>query len=217
LDEVRQSLTATLRGVLFLAVPASVGLVLLRQPIIELLYQRGSFNSHSTELVAWALLWYAAGLIGHSLLEILARAFYALHDTKTPVIVGIIAMGLNVVFSFSFSALFGRLGWMPHGGLALANSLATALESIVLLVLMRKRLKSLSFQSLIKGFGQSLTASLLMGVIILIWIQKAAISPAWLIALGGTTIGAGTYLLTTLIMKVPEVQLLIRFIKEKIV
>jgi len=216
LDEVRHSLTATLRGVLFLAVPASIGLILLRQPIIELLYQRGSFNAHSTELVAWALLWYAAGLIGHSVLEILARAFYALHDTKTPVIVGVVAMGLNVVFSFSFSALFVRWGWMPHGGLALANTLATALESIALLILMRKRLKGLSSLSLIKGFGQSLAASLLMGSVILVWLQKVTISPTWLIALGGTTIGGGVYLLTIMVMKVPEVQLLIRFVKERI-
>jgi len=54
--------------------------------------------------------------------------FYALHDTRTPVIVGTIAMSLNIVFSFAFSALFASLGWMPHGGLALAMSFETALE-----------------------------------------------------------------------------------------
>jgi len=138
LDEVRSSLAASLRGVLLLSIPASIGLILLREPIITLLYQRGEFTEHSTTLVAWALLWYAAGLVGHSVLEVLARAFYALHDTKTPVIVGVIAMSLNVVFSFAFAALFKQIGWMPHGGLALANSLATALETIALLVLMRR-------------------------------------------------------------------------------
>jgi putative peptidoglycan lipid II flippase len=160
---------------------------------------------------------YSILVIGHSLLEILARAFYALHDTKTPVLVGIIAMALNVVFSFSFSALFVRLGWMPHGGLALANTLATALESIALLILMRKRLKGLSSRQLIGGFGLSLAASLLMGSVILLWLQKTTSSPAWIIALVGTTIGAGIYLLVILIMKVPEVQLLIRYIIVKIV
>jgi len=217
LDEVRHSLIATLRGVLFLAAPASVGLILLRKPIIELLYQRGSFNSHSTDLVAWALLWYAAGLIGHSLLELLARAFYALHDTKTPVLVGIVAMALNVVFSFAFSTLFIRLGWMPHGGLAAANTLATALESIALLILMRNRLKGLVLRQLTGGLGQSLAASLLMGTIIFLWLQKMTLSPAWLIALGGTTIGAIVYLLVILIMKVPEFQLVTRSIKERII
>jgi len=216
LDEVRHSLAATLRGVLFLAVPASVGLILLRQPIISLLYERGNFNAHSTELVAWALLWYAAGLIGHSVLEILARAFYALHDTKTPVMVGVAAMSLNVVFSFSFSALFKRLGWMPHGGLALANTLATALESIVLLVLMRKRLKGLSSRNLLKGFGQALAASLLMGSVIFVWLQKGVASSAWLVTLGGVVLGGGVYLVSILVMQVPEVQSLVRYVKSRI-
>ena len=199
-----------------MAVPASVGLILLRQPIIELLYQRGSFNAHSTELVAWALLWYAAGLIGHSILEILARAFYALHDTKTPVIVGVVAMGLNVVFSFSFSALFIRWGWMPHGGLALANTLATALEAIALLILMRSRLNGLSSRKLIKGFGQSLAASFLMGTFIVVWLMKATNFSAWLIALGGTFIGGVIYIITILVMRVPEVQSLFRFVRNRI-
>lgn len=216
LDDVRYSLTSSLRGVLFLAVPASVGLILLRQPIIALLYQRGNFNAHSTEIVAWALLWYAAGLIGHSMLEILARAFYALHDTRTPVMVGMVAMGLNIVLSFLFSALFKRLGWMPHGGLALANTLATALEAIVLLILMHKRLKGLSPRTLMAGFGQSLIASLLMGAIIFIWLQMAFTSNAWIIVLGGVVLGGGIYLLAILIMPIPEVKTFIRLIKNRI-
>src|SRR5574341_2431612 len=96
---MRRSLADSLRGVLLLAIPASLGLILLRQPLIVLLYQRGAFDARFTELVFWALLWYAAGLVGHCLVEVLARAFYALHDTKTHVMVGLAAMGLNVAFS----------------------------------------------------------------------------------------------------------------------
>ncbi|RLD06256.1 MAG: hypothetical protein DRI32_02875, partial [Chloroflexi bacterium] len=140
LDDVRHSLSATIRGVLLLSIPAAVGLIILRKPLVALLYQRGEFDARSTELVAWALLFYAVGLVGHSVMEILARAFYALHDTKTPVLVGIGAMSLNIVFSIAFAALFEQIGWMPHGGLALANSLATALEMVLLMILMRKRL-----------------------------------------------------------------------------
>ena len=117
LNEMRASLAASIRGVLLLSMPAAVGLMLLRTQIVALLYQRGVFNAHSTELVAWALLWYAAGLVGHSVVEILARAFYALHDTRTPVIVGAAAMGLNIGLSFLFIWLFSSIGWMPHGGL----------------------------------------------------------------------------------------------------
>ena len=143
LVEMRHSLASTLRGVLLLSLPATLGLILLRYPVIALLYQRGKFDVQSTDMVAWALLWYTVGLVGHSVVEILSRAFYALHDTRTPVIIGTIAMSLNIVFSFAFSALFASLGWMPHGGLALALSVSTALEMSALFILMRRRLKGL--------------------------------------------------------------------------
>ena len=101
-------------------------------------------------------MWYAAGLVGHALVEILSRAFYALHDTRTPVTVGVIAMGLNVVFSLLFPGMFERWGWMPHGGLALANSLATGLESVTLVFLMRRRMKGLNGAHIWKGVGVAL-------------------------------------------------------------
>ncbi len=120
-DEMRSSLASTLRGIIFLSLPAALGLILLRQPLIALLFQRGNFDVHSTDLVAWALLWYAAGLIGHNIVEILSRAFYALHDTKTPVFVGAGAMSLNIIFSFAFAWIFTQVGWQPHGGLGIGE------------------------------------------------------------------------------------------------
>ncbi|MGH2627600.1 MAG: murein biosynthesis integral membrane protein MurJ, partial [Anaerolineales bacterium] len=97
--ELRDSIRGALRGVVFLSLPASVGLILLRRPLTALLFERGAFDASSTDLVAWALLWYAAGLVGHSLVEILSRAFYALQNTRTPVLVGAAAMSLNVILS----------------------------------------------------------------------------------------------------------------------
>src|SRR5512147_1661979 len=152
LDEMRTSLASTLRGIFLLALPATVGLVLLARPIVSMLYQRGEFNSITAEMTAWALLWYAAGLLGHSIMEVLTRAFYAQHDTKTPVIIGTVAMGLNVVFSLAFSRLFLQLGCMPHGGLALANSLATALEATALFIFMRRRLNGIEGSYVARGF-----------------------------------------------------------------
>lgn len=206
LDDVRHSLAASLRGVLLLSVPATVGLIVLRVPLITLLYQHGEFDAHDTRIVAWALLWYAVGLIGHSVMEILARAFYALHDTKTPVIVGTIAMTLNVGFSLLFAALFERLGWMPHGGLALANSLATTLEMGGLLVLMRKRLNGLHGRSILRGFGQAAVAALGMGLALIWWEQAQVTSETWLVALGGLGIGGAVYLIAIWLLKVPELR-----------
>jgi putative peptidoglycan lipid II flippase len=193
LAELRTTLAASLRGILALSIPAALGLILLRQPLIMMLYQRGAFDERSTELVSWALLWYAAGLVGHCLVEVLARAFYAMHDTKTPVMVGAAAMGLNLVFSILFSAWFSRIGWMPHGGLALANSLATALESVGLLYLMRRRLGGLEGVRLLQGAWQASLAALAMGVGLWAWIDWTGGQAAWLVALGGVALGGLVY------------------------
>lgn len=216
LDELRTSLASSLRGVLLLAIPASVGLVLLRRPLIVVLFERGEFDAHSTDLVAWALLWYAAGLVGHSVVEIMSRSFYALHDTRTPVILTSLAMGLNVVFSILFSALFTRLGWPPHGGLALANSLATALEMAGLLVLMRRRLQSLDGLHVLKGALKAAAGALLMGLVLWGGMELFGEQPAWLVAAGGIAVGGLVYALAMLALRVEETRLLIGYLSARL-
>jgi len=208
-DEMRSSLAATLRSVILLALPASVGLILLRQPLISLLYQRGEFDDRAVEIVAWALLWYAAGMVGHSIMEILTRAFYAQHDTKTPVIIGTIAMGLNVVFSLAFIKLFELIGWMPHGGLALANSLATALEAAVLFVVMRKRLNGIEGSHVLRGVIPSVAGAAAMSFAIWGWLTLGQNFSAWILAPLGVVIGGGIYFAALWILRVPELQYMV--------
>lgn len=202
LDELRGSLAASLRGILLLAAPASAGLIILREPIVTLLYQRGQFDAQMTALVSWALLWYAAGLVGHSVLEVLTRAFYAQQDTRTPVIVGATAMALNVVLSLAFSAMFARAGWMPHGGLALANSVATALEMAVLYILMRRRLGTMNGRSISLGLVHALagTAGLCAAVVPVTRLDL----PAWSTTIGGVVLGAGVYFIVMRLLREPE-------------
>jgi putative peptidoglycan lipid II flippase len=206
-DEMRASLASSLRGVLLMAIPASLGLMVLRRPLVALLYQRGEFTAASTELVAWALLWYAAGLTAFSIVEIISRAFYALHDTKTPVILLVVSMILNLVFSLLFTSLFNRIGWMPHGGLALANSLATVIEMTGLLVLMRRRLKGLDGQAILQGVGQSVMAALGMGAALWAWLAFTPGLPNSIVALGGVAVGGGVYLLLLVLMGVRELRM----------
>jgi putative peptidoglycan lipid II flippase len=205
-DEMRRSLASTLRAIILLSLPAGVGLILLRYPLVEVLYQRGEFTARSTELVAWALLWYAAGLVGHALVEILSRAFYALHDTRTPVTVGVITMGLNIVLSLAFSAWFARIGWMPHGGLALANSLATGLESIALVFLIRRKLNGLEGSYVWRGVGVSVAGTALMAA--------AVIGARWLLGggplvvelFGALAAGLAAYVGLMWVLKMPELR-----------
>ena len=206
--EMRSALSTSLRWALMLSIPASVGVILLRQPLVAMLYQRGEFTARSTQLVAWALLWYTAGLVGHALVEILSRAFYSLHDTKTPVMVGVAAMLLNVVFSYLFSFVFIRAGWAPHGGLALANTTATALEAVVLLGLMRGRLFGLEGRNILSGVLQSLAASLAMGAALAFWLALTPEAPVWLVSLGGVVIGGLVFGLAGLALGLPELRTL---------
>ncbi len=204
-EALRSSLAASLRGVILLAVPASLGLIVLRQPLVAMLFQRGAFDMSSTELVAWALLWYAAGLVGHSVLEVLTRVFYAQHDTRTPVQIGGMAMLLNIGLSIALSQLFVRVGWMPHGGLALANSLATALEATALFALLRRRLGGLEDGWIARGALQATLAALGMSLALGAWSRAAAELNRWLVGLGGVALGGVLYGAILFLWRVPEV------------
>jgi putative peptidoglycan lipid II flippase len=216
LDEMRASLAVSLRGVLLLAVPASLGLMLLRKPLVALVYQHGEFTAESTDLVAWALLFYAFGLVGFSIVEIVSRAFYALHDTKTPVAVGVAAMSLNLVFSLLFSDLFRRVGWAPHGGLALANSLATYLEAFALLFLMRRRLGGLQGRRILAGLGQAGLAALVMGAVVTGWLLLIGDGSFAVLALGGVAVGGAVYGLGLLVLGVSEVRQVLGLVQRRV-
>lgn len=217
LDEMRSSLASTLRSVILLSLPAAVGMILLRTPLIRMLYENGStFTAHSTELVGWALLWYCTGLVGHSIVEIISRAFYALHNTKTPVFVGVIAMSLNIGLSFGFSALFSALGWMPHGGLALALSLSTTLEAITLLVIMRKRLGGLHGREFWHMGIRCLVATTIMAVGLWGWLRLTAGRAAWLVLLVGFCAGIILYVGMLQLLHVREISQLVTLIKNRL-
>ena len=216
LDQMRATLATSLRVVLLLSVPATMGLILLREPIIVLLYQHGEFGTDSTQLVSWALLWFAAGLVGHAVVEIMARSFFALHDTKTPVAVGIAAMSLNVLFSILFSRWFTQLGWMPHGGLALANSVATALEMAGLLILMRRRLNGLEGRRIMRALVPACLATAAMSLVLWGWLSISSDIAPMVVVGGGLVIGAGVYGFLIWVLGVSEVKVGVRAIKNRI-
>ena len=215
LDEMRSSLSAALRVTFMLAVPATIGLVLLRKPIIRVLYEGHHFDPASTDLVAWALLWYGLGLVGHSIVEISSRAFYALHDTKTPVFVGVGAMSLNLVFSFAFTALFREIGWKPHGGLALANTAATFIESIILIILLNRRMQGFDGRRIFRSFLKFLTAGTAMGFL-LYFLSRGLNIRHHVLKLGvEILLGVALYLILIVVMKSDELKSLLDIRKSR--
>jgi putative peptidoglycan lipid II flippase len=216
IDELRKTLASALRGVILLSVPATAGLILLSVPLITFLYQRGEFTAETTKLVAWALTWYAAGLVFHSVLEVLVRAYYAMHDTKTPVLVGAAAMTLSIGLSLVFAPFFLTVGWMPHGGLALAVSVSTALEVTTLFLIMRKWLNGIHGPDIAKGFGAAALGTLGMIAALVFWMRAAGSAHAALTTLGGVAIGGSVYGLILILLRVPEVRSLFEMVRGRL-
>jgi putative peptidoglycan lipid II flippase len=207
-------LVAALRAVFYLTLPATVGLILLSVPIVEMFFMRGAFDSQDVAMVSWALAWFAVGLVAHSELEIVTRAFYALHDTATPVWVGGGAMALNVVLSLLLMRLFEQVGliylpgvyepWMPLGGLCLANSLATMLETLILAWLLHRRLGGLGSRVLWMSLLRTALSALAMGGALWIYLGLVPTRNAWILGCGGILVGGGTFLVASLLLRSPE-------------
>jgi len=125
-------------------------------------------------------------------------------------------MSLNVVFSFAFSALFTSLGWMPHGGLALALSVSTALEMSALFILMRRRLKGLDSMNIGRGLLQAALATLVMSAVILGWLHFASRYSVWIIAPVGIIAGGIIYVAIMYMLRVPELGELVSAVKRRL-
>lgn len=207
-DRVRGMLAEALRLILFLTVPAIAFLVVAREPVVGLLFQRGAFDDASRAVTAYALAGYAIGLAGHATIEITTRVFYAFHDTRTPVTLAIASM-IGYV-------LIGRwlIGPFDVGGPALALSIVATLEGIVLLGLAGRRLGSIEGRALARSLGQILPASLGLAAIGTIggYVGGRIAEPplAWWIAVAiGVGLGGPVYLGYTWLTGSRELRILV--------
>ena len=171
-DALRRTLEQSLRMILFLTIPAGLALMVLSGPLVAFLFQhgaglfglfglfgfsqRGAFSEASTDITQAALIFYAIGLFAHAAIEILSRGFYALGDTRTPVLYAVVAVVVNLILS---AALVGPL---EIRGLALAVSLATVIEVTLLFAALRLRMQGLDLRALARSLFQTLLAALLM-------------------------------------------------------
>jgi putative peptidoglycan lipid II flippase len=210
LAQLRSSLSATVRSILFIAIPAAIGLLVLREPIVQLLFQRGEFTAASTAIVALALAGYALGLIGHSGVEILARAFYALHDTKTPVLLGILALAIDLVMGISLINALGVLG------LALANMTAASIEMILLIVVIRRRLVGLDDRRVALSALKTTAAAVLMGLSVWLFLSATAEASVFVRVVGGLIIGAGVFFVAAWLLHSEELRGVLGMVKRRL-
>lgn len=209
LNGLRRAFSTGFRVTLFLTVPATVGLMLLARPIIEILLQRGAFTAESTDMTLLALELFAVGLFAHAGLETITRAFFAMHDTATPVKIGIASVALNIVLSFLL------IGPLKQGGLALANSIATILEMFALLYLLRPRLHGVDGRALARSAIKIFVGAIVMALTIGLYeLTPLAASPLALVS-GGIILGAGAYFLTMFALRSEEIAIAMQSVKSK--
>jgi putative peptidoglycan lipid II flippase len=156
-----RSVSFSLRLIAFFIIPASVALILLRVPIIAVLFQRGRFTPLDTQETAYALLWYAVGLWAFSGLKVVTQAFFSLKDTKTPLWVGIGAVAVNTVGGLLL------MSPMAQGGLALATSLAAGFNVLLLFFILVRRLGQFPMLDLVISLVKICGAAAVMGLFLM--------------------------------------------------
>ena len=205
---VQEMVARALRFTLYLSIPATVGLILLREPLVRALLERGAFDETASDLVSDALLFYAIALAAHTSIEILSRGFYALGDTRTPVTFALASMLINVVLA---AILFGP---MELKGLALALSVATIFEAIGLFLVLNRRMDSnLWNRAMATGLYRIVIGTVLMaqavGILLLVLDETGQFGPRSFFALlAGTAVGGLVYYMATLVMRMSEAELL---------
>jgi putative peptidoglycan lipid II flippase len=215
MDEWKRTISFSLRLILFITVPATVAIIVLRVPIISVLFQRGEFNAQATLLTAQALLCYAMGLWAFSTIRIIVSAFYSLQDTKAPMKAAIVALIVNAAFSVALMFPF------QHGGLALATSIASAVNVGMLWVILKRRVGTILNAEFTRSFGKTLLASLIMwGVIGLIgqWVPWQISDPFparatyLVLCVCG---GAVAFFAAALLLKSPEIVITLRTLRRR--
>ena len=220
IDGIRDAVSRALRLMLVVNVPATVGLIALGVPVVQLIFERGSFTPEDTAATAAALLFYAPGLAGYSAVRIAVPCFYALGNSVTPTAISMAAVALNIVLNLLLVELMG------YRGLALGTSIAALANAVILLTVLRRRLHGLDLRRVLTVFGKIAVASAAMGAAA--WMTHARLLEAWpgaelVTRLGrvSASIAVGVVVLTTasLILRIRELeqvgrQVLDRFVRR---
>ena len=201
--------------VMFLGIPSAVGLMILRQPIITLLFQRGAFDAAATLNTSSALFWYSLGLLPYAVILVMMKVYYAFEDNKLPLYAGMIGILVNVVISFL------TVRWMGSDGLALATSLASTANMLVFFIALKKHMSHFRYRPLLQSFGKILFSSLLMAAAVSVveWcLRLLGMESNFIIVALGIISGVAVYLLAASVMKLREFddmkEILLRKIKR---
>ncbi len=209
-NAVKKTLAFSIRIVSFITIPATIGIILLRQPIIRVLFQHGQFVAESTRLTAWALAFYAMGLPAISAIKLIVQAFYSTHDTKTPVWTAAGVLLLNIVLNTFFLLLFFPV--LQNGGPALATALSAYVNCVILFMVFRGRYGRVGGREILSSSAKALGAATLMGTFCWFAVQYAHLGAHLSLTTDATLLAAtiggacAAYLFLTWLFRSPELK-----------
>ncbi|MEG2786671.1 MAG: murein biosynthesis integral membrane protein MurJ [Romboutsia sp.] len=220
MERFKISLSKSINSIIILMVPIMVIIMFFSTPIVKILFEEGSFDTNATYLTSTALFYYSIGIVAYGLREILAKGFYSLQDTKTPVKNATISVGINIIFSITLVKKMGI------GGLALASSISAILTTILLFISLRKKIGKLGFKNIFITFIKVSIASIIMGIVMkyiynsilkyemaFIWESRKFITINSIISV---VLGILIYIVLIIIFNIKEVREVIYIILNKI-
>lgn len=217
-DKFRETYSFTLRLMFFILIPALVGLIVLRVPICNLLYQRGEFDYAATIFTSQALLGYAVGLWAVGGIRITAPAFYSMQDTRTPVIIAFVAFIVNAVFGYVLGFTFD----LKHTGLAFASSISSIINFLLLFYLIERRVGNINTKSIIVLLLKITAISGVMGIVIwrvsklTYWSESAFSIEKIGVLAASIVIAVVIYFSLAKILKIEESDFLIKMIRKRL-
>jgi putative peptidoglycan lipid II flippase len=204
-DEMRRTISWSLRMMLMLSVPATVGLMVLSTPIVALIYEHGEFKVQSEVMVAASLFFYAVGIVGYSVVKIAIPSFYSLRDARTPVIASVVTITGNILLNIW---LHGMMGFR---GLALGTGIAATVNAGILLFLLARRLGGLEGGRVLTSLAKITVASAVMGFAAYFaeaWLHDRfparALWPHAIRVFGGISGGLATLALSAWLLRIEE-------------
>ena len=211
IENMKSHINSAIVSTMILVIPATIGMMALSVPIIKLVYQRGAFNDKSVIITASMLVSYAPFVIFQSFSDVIDKGFYAVGDSKSPVVIVVIQQVINIILNFILIKLFGI------EGLAYATSLSALSGAVMMLFKFRKNFGRINFKSSLKSLIKISVLSILMGLISYYIYGslsgKMSYLPALLLAI---LVGAIFYLLTIICARIPEVMKMVNHVYHKV-
>jgi len=205
-DGLKNVLTRGINVILLITVPATVGMIILAKPIVKVAFERGAFDAVATTMTSGALIFYSLGLVGMAMTSLLNNAYYSLQDTRTPMLYGLVSVGINICTNLVL------IRFIAHMGLALGTSIAATVAAVLLLTGLRKKIGSLGGMRIISCGIKTLVASAAMGITAYIsygFLDSSILGDSFILELsallGAVTLAVVVYCVMVIVLKIDEV------------